>query len=258
MPAGVGRGRRPLQRARGKPLLRLRRGELLSFCWCVHPSFSPSFLCVFCLCLPLRTGSIQSMWIHALHTHTNRLDHPPPSFISIPQAVFILVQNLLLLHLLWSLAKPPVSTTHKALAVGLIGGLAAVGWWLPVGGHCRCSHPNACIDTISYSNTHPTHHTTHSQEHKEYLVMLQAPLLIAMKLPQLATNFRNGHTGQVRKSPKRAALLSLCAGDSVYARSGRMSSHSMTHALCLPYTHTHTTPANSSPFSPSLWAWAAH
>lgn len=56
----------------------------------------------------------------------------------------------------------------------------------------------------------PTHA---NQEHKEYLVMLQAPLLIAMKLPQLAANFRNGHTGQVSMRIKRAALLSFCAGD---------------------------------------------
>lgn len=46
---------------------------------------------------------------------------------------------------------------------------------------------------------HHNHHrpNQHNQEHKEYLVMLQPPLLIAMKAPQLWTNVKNGHTGQV-------------------------------------------------------------
>ncbi|TFJ86370.1 hypothetical protein NSK_002578 [Nannochloropsis salina CCMP1776] len=99
--------------------------------------------------------------------------HANTPFLYYGETVAVLLQNLLLLLLLWRYASPPTSLSDRLVPSAIVLALGTVGWSLP--------------------------------EHKEWIVRATLPLVVAMRLPQILTNWSNRHTGQL------AALTALMA-----------------------------------------------
>lgn len=87
-------------------------------------------------------------------------------FVTYGDTVFILIQNIILVFLLWKYSKPAVSFPVKAQLLGAFVVLAAVSFSL-------------------------------SSQYQTYLQLFNLPLLAAARLPQIWANYKAKSTGQL-------------------------------------------------------------